>query len=53
MNGKFRILSKGKYEIVSNVGTYEDFSNKLLREGFVTLRCEREFKDLKKCIRYK
>lgn len=46
VNGNFRILRKGRYEIVSNVGTYEELSDKLVREGFATLRCEREFKDL-------
>ena len=46
MNGNFRILRKGRYETVSNVGTYEELSDKLVREGFATLRCERELKDL-------
>lgn len=46
VNGNFRILRKGRYEIVSNVGTYEELSDKLVREGFATLRCEREFEDL-------
>lgn len=44
MNGNFRIPHKDKYETVSNVGTYEELSDRLVREGVATLRCERELK---------
>lgn len=46
INGNFRLLNKGNYKMFSNVGTYEELSDELVRNGFSTLRCEREIEDL-------
>lgn len=46
MNGNYRMLLNGRYETVTNMGTYEELSDYLVRAGYGTLRCERELEEI-------